>query len=257
MFKVDLNSDLGESFGSYVIGNDEKILDHVTSVNIACGFHAGDPLVMERTVKLAIQKGVQIGAHPGYPDLMGFGRRNMNISLDEARAYTIYQIGALKTFVESHGGRLQHVKPHGALYNMAAKDYELSKALAQAVYDIDKDLIFMGLAGSEMIKAARDVGLRIANEVFADRAYNSDGTLVSRKLEGAVIHDTEICVVRVLDMIKKGIVKSIEGADVKIKADSICVHGDNIMALEFTKDLRERLSKHEVKFEALKDMLLY
>jgi len=257
MFSVDLNCDLGESFGSYVIGNDEKILDYVTSVNIACGFHAGDPLVMEKTVKMAILKGVQIGAHPGYPDLMGFGRRSMNISLEEARAYTIYQVGALKTFVESYGGKLQHVKPHGAMYNAAAKDYELSKTLAQAVYDIDKDLIFMGLANSEMIRAAKDVGLRISNEVFADRAYNNDGTLVSRKLDGSVIHNTDICVSRVLDMVKKGRVKAIDESDVEIKADSICVHGDNIMALEFTKDLRERLSKHEVKFEALKDKLRY
>lgn len=252
MLSVDLNCDLGESFGNYVIGNDEKVLDYVTSVNIACGFHAGDPVVMERTVKMAIEKGIAIGAHPGYPDLMGFGRRNISISNEEARAYMIYQIGALKTFVESYGGRLQHVKPHGALYNTAAKDYKLAKILAEAVYDIDKDLIFMGLSNSELIRAAKDVGLRVANEVFADRAYNADGSLVSRKLEGAVIHDTEICVGRVLDMIKKGTVKSIDGTDVEIKADSICVHGDNSMAIEFTKSLRKKLSEQEIVFKPLR-----
>ncbi len=254
MFRVDLNCDLGESFGNYVIGNDEKILDYVTSVNIACGFHAGDPLVMEKTVRLAIEKGASIGAHPGYPDLMGFGRRSMNISMEEARAYMIYQIGALKAFVESCGGRLQHVKPHGALYNAAAKDYDLAKTLARAVYDVDRELILMGLANSEMIRAARDIGLKASNEVFADRAYNNNGTLVSRKLKGAVIHDTETCVGRVQDMVKKGIVKSIDGMDVEIKADSICVHGDNVMALEFIKNLREKLTDNGVEFRALKKL---
>ncbi|SKC40774.1 LamB/YcsF family protein [Maledivibacter halophilus] len=252
MFSVDLNSDLGESFGNYIIGNDEKVLDYVTSVNIACGFHGGDPVVMERTVKMAVEKGVAIGAHPGYPDLMGFGRRNMNISLEEARSYMIYQIGALKTFVESCGGRLQHVKPHGALYNTAAKDYELAKTLAKAVYDVDKDLIFMGLSNSELTRAGKDVGLKVANEVFADRAYNNDGTLVSRKIKGAVIHDTELCVNRVLDMVKNGTVESVNGSKIEIVANSICVHGDNEMALEFTKTLREKLSENGVMLKSLK-----
>lgn len=254
MFRADLNCDLGESFGNYTIGNDEEILDYVTSVNIACGFHAGDPVVMEKTVRLAIEKGASIGAHPGYPDLMGFGRRSMNVSMEEARAYMIYQIGALKAFVEGYGGRLQHVKPHGALYNTAATDYSLAKTLAQAVYDVDRDLIFMGLANSEMIRAARDIGLKVSNEVFADRAYNNNGTLVSRKLKGAVIHDTEVCVGRVKDMVKRGIVKSIDGSEIEIKADSICVHGDNVMALEFVKNLREKLTNDGVEFKPLKDL---
>ncbi len=255
MLNIDLNCDLGESFGNYVIGNDEKVLDYVTSANIACGFHAGDPVVMERTVKMAIKKGVAIGAHPGYPDLMGFGRRNMNISNEEARAYMIYQIGALKTFVEGYGGKLQHVKPHGALYNAAAKDYELAKTLARAVYDIDKNLIFMGLSNSEMIRAAENVGLRVANEVFADRAYNNDGSLVSRKREGAVIHDTEICVSRAINIIKNAAVKAIDGTDIQIKANSICVHGDNSMAVEFTKNLREKLCEKGVRFKALRNVV--
>ncbi len=253
MYEVDLNCDLGESFGNYVIGSDEKILDYVTSINVACGFHAGDPVVMEDTVKLAIDKGVAIGAHPGYPDLMGFGRRSLDISLREAKASMIYQIGALKTFVETYGGKLQHVKPHGALYNDAAKNYELARALAEAVYEVDSDLIFMGISNLQSVQAAKDVGLRVANEVFADRAYNSDGSLVSRRKEGAVIHDTKECVNRVLDMVTKNKVQTINSEFIKIKADSICVHGDNDMALEFTKNLKQSLIKSQVRVVALRD----
>ena len=252
MLKVDLNSDLGEGFGNYYIGNDDKVLDYVSSVNIACGFHAGDPLVMEKTVKMAMEKEVAIGAHPGFPDLMGFGRRVMNISHEEARAYMIYQLGALKGFVESYGANIQHVKPHGALYNMATKDYELAKTLARAVYDVDKDLIFMGLSGSIMIKAAEDVGLKTANEFFADRGYNPDGTLVSRSNPGAMIHETDKCVQRVLHMIREGKVKAIDGTDVSLKVDSVCVHGDNIKAIEFTKVLREKLQREGVDIMSLK-----
>ncbi len=241
MISIDLNSDLGESFGRYIIGNDEKVLDHVSSVNIACGFHAGDPMVMENTVKMALEKGVAIGAHPGYPDLMGFGRRDINVTLEEARSYIIYQVGALKGFVEAYGGKLQHVKPHGALYNTAAKDYGLAKAIAEAIYDIDRELIFVGLSNSQMIEAAKDTGLRVANEVFADRAYNSDGTLVSRKLEGSVIHDTEVCRSRVVMMLKEGKVLTIDGKYIDISAETICLHGDNVKALEFAKTLKETL----------------
>lgn len=255
MFRVDLNCDLGEAFGNYTIGNDEKILDHVTSVNVACGFHAGDPVVMQKTVKMAIEKGVRIGAHPGYPDLVGFGRRHMKISLEEARANMIYQIGALKTFVECNGGKLQHVKPHGALYNDAAKDYDLALTLAQAVYDVDKDLVFMGLSNSLMIKAAEQVGLQVASEVFADRAYNNDGTLVARSIEGSVIHDTDVCIARVLKMVKEGNVVAFDGSIVDLKADSICVHGDNIKAVEFTRGLKEELSNNNVTVKALKGVL--
>ncbi|MDK2917856.1 MAG: 5-oxoprolinase (ATP-hydrolyzing) subunit [Candidatus Petromonas sp.] len=251
MYSVDLNCDLGESFGRYTLGNDERVLDYVTSVNIACGFHAGDPVVMEKTVKMALEKGVAIGAHPGYPDLMGFGRRNMDISIEEARAYIIYQVGALKSFVEAYGGKLQHVKPHGALYNTAAKNYELARALTEAVYDIDSELIFVALSNSIAVKAAKDTGLRVANEVFADRAYNKDGTLVSRKVEGSVIHDTELCKHRVQRMIKEGKVATMYGEDIDIKADSICIHGDNVKALEFAQGLRESLLKEEIKLEPL------
>lgn len=254
MFYVDLNCDLGESFGRYTIGNDEKVLHYVTSVNIACGFHAGDPMVMRSTVKKAIEKEVAIGAHPGYPDLMGFGRRDMNIDIEEAKAYMTYQIGALKAFVESYGGKLQHVKPHGALYNRACKDYKLARALTEAVYDIDSEIIFMGLSNSIMIKAANDVGLRAAHEVFADRAYNSDCTLVSRKLKGSVIYNIQTCVKRVLRMIKEGKVKAIDGTDIEIKANSICIHGDNSMALEFAKSLRQELEEEDIVFKPLINM---
>lgn len=246
MPSIDLNSDLGESFGSYTIGNDEAVLAHITSANIACGFHASDPVIMEKTVRQALQKGVAIGAHPGYPDLMGFGRRNMSISREEARAYMIYQIGALNSFVKANGGKLQHVKPHGALYNAAAVDYSLAKALAEAVYDVDKELIFVGLAGSEMIKACKDIGLRAASEVFADRAYNPDGTLVSRRLENAMIHDTDLCISRVLRMIKEGKVTAVNGKDIEITADTVCIHGDNKMALEFAVKLREAFNQNGI-----------
>lgn len=243
---IDLNSDLGESFGNYIIGNDEKVLDYITSANIACGFHASDPVVMEKTVRMAIKKGVAIGAHPGYPDLMGFGRRMLNISHEEARSYMIYQIGALNGFLKAYGGKLKHVKPHGALYNAAAVDYPLARVLAEAVYVVDKELIFVGLAGSEMIKAGRDVGLKTASEVFADRAYNPDGTLVSRKNSNAVIHDTEQCISRVLRMVNEGRIMAVNGQDIEITADTVCVHGDNIMALEFAAKLREAFNKNGI-----------
>jgi len=174
---VDINSDLGESFGRYKIGNDELVIQQVTSVNIACGFHAGDPLVMEKTVRFALENGVAVGAHPGFPDLMGFGRRKMSISPEEAGAYIIYQVGALNGFMKALGGKMQHVKPHGAFYNMAAADYRLARAIAEGIYAVDSDLIIMGLAGSQLIKAGQDVGLRTASEVFADRAYTIEGTL--------------------------------------------------------------------------------
>ena len=247
MKSIDLNCDLGESFGAYKLGRDEEMLEHVSSVNIACGFHAGDPVVMGKTVKLALEKGIAIGAHPGFPDLMGFGRRNMTITLEEARCYMIYQVGALKAFVEAEGGRLVHVKPHGALYNMAAKDYKLARALAEAVYAIDQELYFVGLSGSEMIRAAEDIGLRPLSEVFADRGYNSDGSLVDRRLEGAMIEDEAMCVKRVIGMATEGAVLSIDGKEFQIKADTVCLHGDGPKAVEFARGLRLKLLSHSVK----------
>ena len=251
MYYVDLNSDLGESFGNYTIGMDAEILKYVSSANVACGWHAGDPIVMEKTVAVAKDNGVAVGAHPGFPDLMGFGRRNMVVTPEEAKAYVKYQLGALKAFTDSHGVKIQHVKPHGALYNMAAVDEKLAKAMCEAVYEVDKDIIFMGLAGSKMIEAAEAAGLKAASEVFADRAYNDDGTLVSRKLEGSVIKDKDLAIKRVVRMVKEGKVESINGNDINIKADSICVHGDNPKALEFVKNIRETLIAEGVSIKNL------
>lgn len=255
VFKVDLNSDLGESFGNYVIGNDERVIDFITSVNVACGFHAGDPIVMEKTVRIALNKGVSIGAHPGYQDLAGFGRREMALNAKEVRTLIIYQLGALNGFVKAYGGKLQHIKPHGALYNTAAKDYNISRAIAEAVYDLDPEIIFLGLANSMMIKAAKDVGLKTANEVFADRAYNSDGTLVRRDIAGSIILDTNECISRVLGMVLEGKVKSIDGNDISIEANSICIHGDNIMALDFATALKNALLSAKVELKALSSVI--
>lgn len=252
MYRVDLNSDLGESFGNYTIGMDEEILKYVSSANVACGWHAGDPVVMEKTITLAEQYGTAVGAHPGFPDLMGFGRRNMVITAEEAKAYIKYQLGALMAFTASHGMKVQHVKPHGAIYNMAAVDEKLARAMCEAVYEVDKDIIFMGLAGSKMITAAQAVGLQAASEVFADRAYNDDGTLVSRKLPGAVIQDKELAIRRVIRMVKEGKVESINGNDIAIQADSICVHGDNPKALEFVRNIREALTAEGVEIQNLR-----
>lgn len=252
MMRVDLNSDLGESFGSYKIGNDEEVIRFVSSVNIACGYHAGDPLVMENTVKKALADNVAVGAHPGFPDLMGFGRRNMHISPKEAKAYVIYQVSALNGFVKMLGGRMQHVKPHGALYNMAAKDYQLARAIAEGVYAVDSELVLMGLAGSELIRAGEDTGLCTASEVFADREYSSDGTLVPRGTQGAVIHDKEKAASRVLGMVLDGKVTAINGEIINIKADTICVHGDNQEAVNLVIQIRKVLQEAGVQISSLK-----
>lgn len=241
IFRVDLNSDVGESFGNYSIGDDSNVLRYVTSANIACGWHAGDPMVMDATIKLAKEYGVAIGAHPGFNDLMGFGRRNMHVTPEEMKAYTKFQLGALQAFSLSHGCRVQHVKPHGAMYNMAAKDAALARAIAEAIDEVDAGIILLGLANSEMIRQAELVGLRTASEVFADRAYQSDGNLVPRSLPGSVIHDVELALERTVRMVKAGMVTSVDGKDIPIKAQSICVHGDNPEAVDFVKQIRSRL----------------
>lgn len=251
MYKVDLNSDLGESFGRYTIGMDERILASITSANVACGYHASDPVVMDKTVKNAKEKQVRVGAHPGFPDLMGFGRRNMDVTPEEAKAYTLYQIGALASFCKANGITLQHVKPHGAMYNMAAKDYQLSKAICEAIYEFDPNLIVMGLSGGELVRAAKDMGLRTALEVFADRAYEEDGSLVNRRKEGAMITDEEVAIQRVVRMIKEGKVTAITGKDIDIKADSICVHGDGEKALAFVERIRATLESEGIEICSL------
>ncbi|MGE5541892.1 MAG: LamB/YcsF family protein [Bacillota bacterium] len=252
---VDLNSDLGEGYGIYTLGLDGPILDVVTSVSVACGLHAGDPLVMEATVKAATTRGLGIGAHPGYPDLQGFGRRQMALSPGEARSFVVYQIGALEAFVRAYGGRLQHVKPHGAMYNMAARDYRLARAIAEGIRSVDSSLILLALANSEMIRAGRDAGLRVAGEVFADRAYNADGSLVSRGTPGAIIEDPDIAVSRVVRMVTEGRVTAIDGTDIPIKVDSVCVHGDSPGAPALIKGLRKSMEEYGVSLAPLASFL--
>ncbi|SDY62306.1 LamB/YcsF family protein [Tindallia californiensis] len=249
--KVDLNSDIGESFGAWKMGMDEEVLHHVTSANIACGWHAGDPLVMLKTVKIAAQKGVSIGAHPGYPDLMGFGRREMKISHEEAKAYILYQVGALAAIAKSLNVTLSHVKAHGALYNTAAKDEGLALAIAEGVKAVDPSLVLVGLANSQLVKAGETVGLKVVHEVFADRAYQPDGSLVARSHTGAMIKDADLAIKRVLRMVKERKVEAITGEDITIQADSICVHGDSPQALEFVKKIKKALLEEQILIQGI------
>ncbi|OQP01191.1 5-oxoprolinase subunit PxpA [Parageobacillus galactosidasius] len=250
--RVDLNCDFGESFGIYRLGEEKEILQYVTSVNVACGFHAGDPLVMRKTVQMALEQKVAIGAHPGFPDLLGFGRRNMAVTPEEVYAYVVYQIGALAAFVKAEGGKMAHVKPHGALYNMAAKDTALAEAIAKAVYDVDPTLILYGLAGSELIRAGKKIGLRTASEVFADRTYQQDGSLTPRSDPRALIVDEQEAVLQVLAMVKEKRVRSLQGIDVPIEAETICIHGDGKKAVLFAKRLYEALQKEGVDVCSIK-----
>ena len=255
MYRVDLNSDLGESFGRYTLGMDDKIIPLITSANVACGYHASDPVVMEKTVSIAREAGIRVGAHPGFPDLMGFGRRNMAVSPAEAKAYVMYQLGALEGFCRAKGVKLQHVKPHGALYNMAAKDYELSRAICEAIYEFDKNLIVLALSGGELARAAKDMGLRTALEVFADRAYEEDGTLVNRRKDGAMITDEDEAIARVVRMVKEKKVTAITGKDIPIQADSVCVHGDGAKALAFVERIRKALTEEGVEICSLDEIV--
>jgi 5-oxoprolinase (ATP-hydrolysing) subunit A len=251
MFKVDLNCDLGESFGRYKLGEQQAILKYVTSANIACGFHAGDPTVMRETVKLAIENGVKIGAHPGLPDLNGFGRRDMNITAQEGYDMVVYQIGALQGFLTRYNETMQHVKPHGALYQMASRDGELAEAIAQAVYDISPSLVLFGLSGSELTKAGEKIGLRTAHEVFADRTYQADGSLTSRSQTDALITDQEHAVAQVLKMVTEGRVNSQQNTEVSLQADTICIHGDGAHALDFAKYIKESLENNQINVAAI------
>ncbi|MCP2042177.1 5-oxoprolinase subunit PxpA [Pontibacter sp. HSC-36F09] len=243
---VDLNCDLGESFGAYRIGNDELILPFVTSANIACGFHAGDPGVMRKTVQLCLQHNVAIGAHPGLPDLVGFGRRNMAVSAEEVYDMVVYQMGALHAFVQAEGGKLHHVKPHGALYNMAATDTKLAEAIAEAVYKVNPEAFLYGLAGSELIYAGMRLSLQTTNEVFADRTYQQDGTLTSRRQPDALITDPDKATSQVMRMVQEGKVQSQQGVDVGIQADTVCIHGDGPHALEFARHVHETLQREGI-----------
>jgi 5-oxoprolinase (ATP-hydrolysing) subunit A len=247
MIQIDLNADIGEGYGVYEIGDDESILNYISSANIACGFHAGDPKTMRRTVKWAIEKGVAIGAHPGFPDLRGFGRRPMTLTNEEVYDIMVYQIGALQAFAKAEGGYLHHVKPHGALYNMAAKDGNLAEAIARAIYDVDPDLILYGLSGSALILAGEKIGLKVANEAFSDRGYRADGSLVPRSEPGAFIKDADVAADRFIHFIKTGYLKSVEGTDIKLLADTVCLHGDSPGALLLAKRLYKRLAEENIR----------
>lgn len=243
MIKPELNCDLGESFGIFSIGNDQEILPFVDAINIACGFHAGDPHTMKQTIQLAKQHNVHIGAHPGFQDIQGFGRRRINLSSEEVYDLVLYQIGALYGFMKVEDVTLHHVKPHGALYNIASSDKEIALAIAQAVYDFDKSLILYGLANSFITRAGEQVGLKVAHEVFADRTYQSNGTLTDRTSENAVIHDLDRSMQQVEEMMKTGHVTSIDGQKIPIQADTICVHSDTTKALTYVKHLKQFITQ--------------
>lgn len=258
MRAIDLNSDVGESFGSYKLGLDEEVIPLISSANIACGFHAGDPAVMRQTVALARRHGVGLGAHPGLPDLLGFGRRNMDVTPEEIKDFVTYQIGALQAVAVLQGTRLQHVKPHGALYNMAVKNPAIWDAVAEVMAGLDERLILFMLAGSdrrELEAIARQRGIRVVFEFFADRAYNLDGSLVSRKLPGAVIHDDDVAAAKVLKLVTEGRVATIEGPEIEIRAETICVHGDNPKALALVQKIRETLHAAGVAVKPAADFL--
>ena len=255
MKRVDLNCDMGESFGAWHLGMDEEILKEITSANVACGFHASDPDVMHKTVEMATRAGVAVGAHPGYPDLVGFGRRPMALSPSEVYTSVLYQIGALDGFCRAAGCTMQHVKPHGAMYNTAVKDPDIANAIVHAILDFRKDLILFAPAGSQMAVEAEREGLRVAYEVFADRAYEEDGSLVSRKKPGAMITDEDLAVKRVIRMVKEGKVEAITGKDIEIQADSICVHGDGSKALAFAGKIREALKKEQIEIISVEKFL--
>ncbi|MDJ0365456.1 5-oxoprolinase subunit PxpA [Hymenobacter sp. H14-R3] len=239
---VDLNCDMGESFGAWTLGQDAELMPLLTSANVACGFHAGDPSVMRQTVRRALAAGVAIGAHPGLPDLVGFGRRNMDISAEEAFDMTVYQLGALAAVVRAEGGQLHHLKPHGALYNMAATNAALAEAIAEALYKVQPELMLYGLAGSELTKAGEKIGLRTAHEVFADRTYQPNGTLTPRRQPDALITSSEVAIAQVLRMVQGGWVRTQQGTEVAIRADTVCLHGDGAHALEFARQLRTALA---------------
>ena len=256
--QIDMNSDVGESFGIYKLGLDEEVIPHITSANIACGFHGGDPGVMRKTISLARQYGVEVGAHPGFPDLIGFGRRNVDASLEEIQDDVVYQMGALQAFAISQGLRLQHVKPHGALYNMAVANPKIWGAIAEAVVKVDREVILVVLASSNrepLLEIGRRYGLRIAFEAFPDRAYNKSGSLVSRREKGAVIHDHEIVTQRALKMALEGKVISIDGIEIELKADTLCVHGDNPAAVQMVKRIREGLTAAGAEVKPMKHFI--
>lgn len=250
MKHLDLNCDMGEGFGVYRAGDDEQLLQYVTSANVACGFHAGDPGTMARTVRLAVAAGVCVGAHPSLADLQGFGRREMAVSPAEVYDAVAYQLGALQAMAKAAGTRVRHVKTHGALYNMAARNEPLSEAIARAVKDVDSSLVLYAPAGTLSVTVARDVGLRVLCEVFGDRTYQDDGTITPRKLPRAMITSLQEAVAQVKDMLHGGFVRSLSGRQVPIEADTLCIHGDQPGAVVFARGLRQALTAAGVTLRA-------
>ena len=238
---VDLNADMGEGFGPWAMGDDAALLDVVTSANIACGFHAGDPDIMARTMGLAVAKGVGIGAHPGFADLKGFGRRQLPLAHDEIANAVAYQLGAAQAMARRAGGSVRHLKLHGALSNMASIDADLARACYQAVLAVDPDITIMVLAATAMEQVVRDLGCAWAGEIFADRAYNDDGTLVDRSLPGAVLHDADIAAPRILEMVTAGAIIAQSGKHIPCRIDTICLHGDTPQAVSMARGVRRHL----------------
>ncbi|WOS95646.1 LamB/YcsF family protein [Nosocomiicoccus massiliensis] len=248
---IDLNADLGESFGNYTIGNDDKIIPLISSANVACGFHASDPKVMLETVKLIKESGAGLGAHPGFPDKEGFGRRYMDCTDEEIYSMVLYQLSALDGIARTVGVEMNHVKPHGALYNATFTDKNLARVIAQAVKDFNPNLKLMGLSENNLVKAGEEIGLQVVHEVFLDRAYENDGTLVSRRKEGAMITDSKLAVERGIRMLTEGKVEAIDGTDIDIKADSICVHGDGEKALQFLREIKSALEAKGIEIQTM------
>lgn len=253
--KIDLNCDMGESFGSYRIGMDADVVGQISSANVACGFHASDPVVMEKTVASCKAAGVAVGAHPGFPDLVGFGRRNLKVSREELKAMIVYQVGALQAFCHAAGVPLQHVKPHGAMYNMAGKDADMADAICEGIKEVDPSLILLGLSGSELIESAKRAGIPYAREVFADRAYEEDGSLVARSKEGAVITDEEEAIARVISMVRNHTVAAVTGKEIEVIPDSICLHGDNPKAVLFAQRIRRALEAEGVAVVPIQEVI--
>jgi len=249
--RVDLNCDMGESFGAYRIGADDEVFPYITSANVACGFHGGDPSVMRTTLARAQERGVAVGAHPGFPDLIGFGRRSIDASPQEVYDLVVYQVGALLGFTNAARMTMQHVKPHGALYNMAVARPELAAQIARAVRDVDRDLILFGLPGSHLISEGESAGLRTAGEAFADRNYMNDGSLVPRRRPDAQVHDADEAVARALRMVREGTVRSVDGEEIALRVDTICIHGDGPHAAEFAQRLRAAFQDAGVAVQAL------
>lgn len=252
--RVDFNSDMGESYGAYRMGDDEMILQYVSSANLACGWHGGDPLTMRRTVFMAVERGVGIGGHPSYPDLMGFGRRVMQITPEEAHNYVLYQLGALMAFARTAGTSLQHVKPHGALFNAAQDDYALAEGIAHGVREAGKELIVVALPGSQMEKAARAAGLRVAREGFADREYTDEGRLVSRRVPGSVIHDADRITERVVQM-ARGTLTAMSGKPLEVQVETICLHSDTPGAGALAGAIRRAADEAGIRVTPMRELV--